>query len=58
MARDEKTSPRIAAIAARGVSRPETLTPPEIRAVCASVLSQAPDKPRGVIARMLGIGGA
>lgn len=53
MTQNERTSARIASIAARGVSRPETLTLEEISAVCASAMTQAPNKPRGLIARLL-----
>lgn len=42
---DEKTSPTIASLAARGVSNPESLSPEEIKAVCASALTQASDRP-------------
>lgn len=46
MARNEKTSKRIAAIAARGIRAPSTLTCAEIRSLCASVLTQASDRLR------------
>ena len=39
----EISSARIASIAARGVKTPGMLTAGEIRAVCASVLTQAAD---------------
>lgn len=38
--RIETTSPEVASIAARGLSNPELLTPSDIRAVCASALTQ------------------
>lgn len=40
----EHTSPEVAAIAARGVNAPESLSPAEIKSVCASALTQAPEK--------------
>jgi hypothetical protein len=42
--RNEKSSKRIAAIAARGLADPESLTLKEIKAVCGSVVTQAPDR--------------
>ncbi len=44
MAKDEKTSKRIATIAAKGLKTPEKLTKAEIKALAASALTQAPDK--------------
>jgi len=46
MAANEKTSKRIAKIAAKGVKDPLSLTKPEIKAVCASALTQTADKPK------------
>lgn len=48
----EYTSPQIASLAARGISNPASLTPDEIKRVCASALTQAggdpvPPKPKG-----------
>ena len=43
MADNEKTSDEIASIAARGLKSPECLGFEEIRSVCASALTQAPD---------------
>jgi hypothetical protein len=43
MAGNEKTSARIASIAARGARDPASLTLREIQAVCASAMTQAPD---------------
>jgi len=40
----ETTSAEVASIASRGLRRPTSLTDAEIRAVCASALTQAPDK--------------
>lgn len=37
---DRETSPEVAAIAARGIQDPQSLTPDEIKSVCASALSQ------------------
>lgn len=36
------TSKNVASIAARGLKLPESLTPQEVRIVCASVLAQTP----------------
>jgi len=44
MSKNEKTSKKIATIAAKGLKSPETLTKAEIKALAASVLTQAPDK--------------
>jgi hypothetical protein len=46
MARNEKTSQRVARIAARGLKVPSSLNAAEVKAVCASVLTQAPDRKR------------
>lgn len=44
----EQISPRIASLAARGLADPASLKPQEIREICASALSQAPDnEPEG-----------
>jgi hypothetical protein len=43
-AKQEMTSDRIASIAARGMSKPESLTLDEIKEVCASALTQTRDK--------------
>ena len=43
--RNEKTSARVLAIAARGVRDPHTLTLEEIQSVCASCLTQGEDAP-------------
>jgi hypothetical protein len=40
----ETTSAEVASIASRGLRRPTSLTDAEIRAVCASALTQAPNK--------------
>lgn len=37
------TSPRIAALAAKGLADPASLKPQEVREVCASALAQVPD---------------
>ena len=44
MSKNEKTSKKIATIAAKGLKSPEKLTKAEIKALAASVLTQAPDK--------------
>jgi hypothetical protein len=41
--KNEQTSVRVAKIAAKGVTHPQSLTDEEIRSVCASALSQTPD---------------
>lgn len=46
--RHEVTSKRVAAIAAKGLKAPSTLTCQEIKALCASVLTQRPAKDRGL----------
>jgi len=43
MARNEKTSKRVASIAARGLKNPSSLTQAEIKTLAASALTQAPD---------------
>ena len=43
MARNEKTSSRIAKIAAKGLKHPESLTEMEIREIAGSALTQVPD---------------
>ena len=47
MSSNEKTSARVAAIAAKAVQNPKSLTPEEIQALAASVLTQAPDHQQG-----------
>lgn len=44
----EVTSTRIATLAAKGLKAPSTLTCKEIKALCASVLTQRPAKDRGL----------
>lgn len=46
MADNEKTSKKIAKIAARALKNPEKATKKEIRALAGSALTQAPDKPK------------
>lgn len=40
----ERTSPEIARLAARGLRDPASFTNADIRKVCASALTQAPDR--------------
>jgi hypothetical protein len=40
----ETTSAQVASIASKGLARPMTLTAKEIRTVCASALTQAPNR--------------
>jgi hypothetical protein len=42
--KQEVTSPRIAILAAKGIRHPEALTLREIKSICASVLTQAPNR--------------
>jgi len=46
MAENEKTSKRIASIAARGIKDPGSLTKAEIKAVSATALTQTEDRPK------------
>lgn len=50
----ERTSRRIASIAARGVRNPFDLSGDEIKAVCASALTQAPDR-KPILSRIKGM---
>mgnify|MGYP000915326769 CR=1 FL=1 len=43
--RNEKTSAKIAALAARALSNPDSVTPEEVRSLAASALTQAADRP-------------
>ncbi len=45
-AKNEKTSPKVASIASKGLSKPKTLTPAEIKKVSGSALTQAANKPK------------
>jgi hypothetical protein len=40
----ETTSRQVASIASKGLAKPASLTTKEIRTICASALTQAPDK--------------
>lgn len=53
--RNETTSDRIQRIASRGLRTPSSLTPSDIRAVCASALSQSPPR-KSLLARLMGSG--
>jgi hypothetical protein len=44
MAKTEKTTPKTATIASKGLRAPKSLTPREIKAVSASALTQTSDK--------------
>jgi len=46
MGENEKTSSRIASIAAKLLKNPEKATLEEIQEIAGSVLTQAPDKPK------------
>ena len=44
MAKNEKTSKKVASIASKGLKNPGSLTKNQIKSISASVLTQAPDK--------------
>jgi hypothetical protein len=44
MAKNEKTSPKVASIASKGLKNPASLTNKQIKTVSAAALTQAPDK--------------
>jgi len=44
MAKNEKTSPAVSKLASKGLKAPSSLTNAEIKKICASALTQAPDK--------------
>lgn len=44
--KNEKTSPKIATIASKGLRDPKSLTPAQIKKVSASALTQSADKNR------------
>ncbi|WP_176392493.1 hypothetical protein VVT58_15195 [Sphingobium sp. SJ10-10] len=46
MAKDEKTSSKVASIAAKGLKDPKSLSPKEIKSIAGAALTQAPDKPK------------
>ena len=46
MARNEKTSSKVASIASQGLKNPGSLTNTQIKKLSASALTQAPDKKR------------
>ncbi|MBU1862491.1 MAG: hypothetical protein KKH94_02365 [Candidatus Omnitrophica bacterium] len=46
MAKNEKTSKKVASIASRGLRKPSSLTNTEIKKIAGSVLTQAPDRKR------------
>lgn len=46
MAKNEKTSSKVATIAAKGLKNPERLTKKEIQTIAATALTQSPDKKR------------
>ena len=48
MAKNEKTSARIAKLAARALNKPKSLTKPEIRELAGAALTQAPDKKKKI----------
>lgn len=45
MAKNEKTSPKVARVASKLLSNPAT--PKSVKSVAASALTQAPNKPKG-----------
>lgn len=46
MAKNEKTSSKVATIASQGLKDPGSLSNKQIKTISASVLTQAPDKPK------------
>ena len=44
MGKNEKTSPRVGTIAAKGLQKPSSLSNKQIKTLAASVLTQRPDK--------------
>lgn len=44
MAKNEKTSGKVASVAAQGLKNPSSLNNRQIKQVCASALTQTPDK--------------
>lgn len=44
MAKNEKTSPKVASIASKGLKNPGSLTNKQIKTVSGAALTQAPDK--------------
>jgi len=44
MARNEKTSKKLASLASRALQKPSSLNATEVKSLAASVLTQAPDK--------------
>ncbi len=51
MAVNEKTSARVAKIAAKAMKDPASVTKAEVKSMAASVLTQAPDKPKKAAAK-------
>lgn len=51
MAKNEKTSQRVSAIAAKAMKDPASLTSAEIKSLAASALTQAADKPASSAAK-------
>ena len=46
MSKNEKTSTKVASIAAKGLKDPGSLTKAQIKTISGSVLTQAPDRPK------------
>lgn len=46
MSKNEKTSNKVASIASQGLKDPGSLSNKQIKSISASVLTQAPDKPK------------
>jgi hypothetical protein len=47
MAKNEKTSKRVASLAGKALRKPGSITVKQQRSVNASAVTQAPDKPKG-----------
>ena len=48
MAKNEKTSKDVASLAGKALKNPKDVTQKQVKTLAASVLTQAPDKPKSV----------
>jgi len=46
MAKNEKTSSKVASLASKALKDPSSVTKKQVKTLAASVLTQAPDKPK------------
>jgi len=44
LAKNEKTSSKVASLASKALQKPSSITPKQVKTLAASVLTQAPDK--------------